>query len=149
MGGYGALRVGLGYARLFCSIHSSGGSLDRTVDFSPEAQRSATIRNRPAAFIAEMRRVFGDAIVHSNHDVLRLARESRERGELPRIWIDCGTEDYLLTANRSFHRDLEAAGVEHEYHEMPGSHGWAYAGAAVEKALAFHLKNLNVSATSQ
>ena len=48
----------------------------------------------------------------------RLARMS--------IYFDCGLADEELLENRELDRRLTALGVEHEYHEFPGSHQWSY-----------------------
>jgi S-formylglutathione hydrolase FrmB len=42
------------------------------------------------------------------------------------IYIDCGTEDESIHHNREFHARLDSLGVQHEYHEFPGSHTWNY-----------------------
>jgi S-formylglutathione hydrolase FrmB len=45
---------------------------------------------------------------------------------VPRLRIDCGTEDLLIEQNRALHAALDAAGVAHDYVEYPGGHEWAY-----------------------
>lgn len=145
MGGYGALRVGLSFSDRFCSIHSHSGSLDRSVEFKLNpTDRSAVIQHRSDAFIAEMRRIFGENPNGTPHDLLRLATEAKTRGLLPRLWIDCGTEDYLMPGTRAFHQDLEAAGVPHTFHEFRGAHDWNYCNAHITEALAFHAENLHL-----
>jgi len=72
---------------------------------------------------------------------------------LPRLLLDCGTDDVLLDDNRLFHRELERAGVPHEYREFPGAHTWDYWDEHVKDALEFHLHALTLhdqcSATSE
>ena len=149
MGGYGALRVGLAHSERFCSIHSNAGSLDRSVEFKLNAtKRSAVVKNRSQEFILEMRRVFGEQPNGTSHDVLKHAVNAKRRGTLPKLWIDCGTDDYLIEGNRAFHRDLEAAQIPHAYHEFPGSHGWEYCNDHIGAALAFHSANMGISPDS-
>jgi len=45
---------------------------------------------------------------------------------LPPLRFDCGVDDPLIEVNRSLHRELEAAGIPHEYKEFPGGHSWDY-----------------------
>ena len=45
---------------------------------------------------------------------------------LPDMYLCCGTEDFLLEANRAMHRFLQDQGVAHEYHEAPGQHDMAF-----------------------
>ena len=145
MGGYGALRVGLAYSDRFSSVHSQAGSLDRSVEFKLNpAERTGIIKSRPDSFVIEMRRVFGERPNGTNHDVLKQAVDAKQRGNLPKLWIDCGPEDYLIEGTRAFHRELEAAQIPHAYHEFPGSHGWEYCNQHLHAALAFHATNLGI-----
>ena len=145
MGGYGALRVGFAYSDRFCSIHSHSGSLDRGVEFKTNpAERTGIMKRRPDAFIAEMRRIFGERPAGTAHDILKLAIEANQRVNLPKLWIDCGIDDYLIDGTRAFHRDLEAANIPHVYQEVPGAHDSEYSNQYVEAALRFHAKNLGI-----
>ena len=146
MGGYGALRVGLGYSDRFCSIHSHSGSLDRSIEFMLNpAERTGIMKRRPDSFILEMRRIFGERPNGTQHDVLKLALDAKQHGTLPELWIDCGTDDYLIEGNRAFHRELDDAQIPHAYHEFSGAHGWDYANQHIEAALAFHAANLSIA----
>jgi enterochelin esterase family protein len=40
------------------------------------------------------------------------------------LWIGCGTEDRLNNGAKALHESLQAAGVEHVWFELPGSHEW-------------------------
>src|SRR5690606_8990397 len=122
MGGYGALRVGLAYADRYASINSHSGALGwgragESVDMQEVARR----RGWTDGFKREMYRIFGDNPVGSRHDVLHLARTAHRTGMLPRLLIDCGTDDYLLEDSRQYHAALKADGIPHEYHEYPGA----------------------------
>lgn len=145
MGGYGALRLGLGFADCFCSVHSHSGALARSnADFSHEAEEAGRHRDKSREFLAELRRIFGPRPAGTGHDLLRLAREAQAAGRLPRLRLDCGTEDFLLDDNREFHRLLAEAGVPHEYHELPGAHDWDYWDREIQPALRFHCANLGL-----
>jgi S-formylglutathione hydrolase FrmB len=147
MGGYGALRVALGYPEKFCSANSHSGALMRlNLDLGPRAARRDRIfRKHPPAFFSEMQRIFGRRPMGTRHDLLALIRRARRRHRrLPRILIDCGTEDSLLEYNRTFHRELQDLEVRHLYREFPGGHDWDYWDLHVREALAFHTRNLHV-----
>ena len=76
--------------------------------------------------------------------VLVLPGEVRELVErlkakpLPRLHIDCGTEDFLLAGNRKLHAFLEKKGVPHVYREYPGSHNWGYWQDRLQESFDFH-----------
>lgn len=149
MGGYGALRLALGHPERFCSAHSNSGALVRlNLGLSArQARRDPVFRKHPPAFLAELRRIFGRQVVGSSHDLLALIRRARRRHRrLPRILLDCGTEDSLLEANREFHRQLLAQRVPHLYREFPGNHDWDYWDLHIREALAFHARNLHLPA---
>lgn len=151
MGGYGALRVALGYPEKFCSANSHSGALMRlNLDLSPrEARRDRIFRKHPPAFFPEMQRIFGRRPMGTRHDLLALIRRARRRHRrLPRILIDCGTEDSLLEYNRTFHRKLQDLQVPHVYREFPGDHDWDYWDLHVREALAFHARNLRLPENS-
>ena len=109
MGGYGALRLGLGYPDTYGSVNSHSGAV----------MHGAKTYTKPEQ--AEFKRVFGARPAGSNHDLLVLAKKAKRAGKLPKLLIDCGTEDYLLADNREFHAKLDAMGVPHQYAEFPGS----------------------------
>ena len=131
MGGYGALRIGLGYASRFTSINAFSGALMVT-------------GNNRAAWLPEYRQVFGDNPLGTNHDLITLAKKAKRKGKLPKILIDCGTDDHLIEENRSYHAALNKLGVKHEYVEHPGAHNWEYWDLHIREAIAFHRKALGV-----
>src|SRR5690606_38620105 len=117
MGGYAALRVGLAYSDVFCSIHSHAGSLDRSVEFKLDpAERAGITKNRSTSFMLEMRRIFGERPNGTAYDVLKHAIDAKRRDRMPKLWIDCGTEDCLIDGTRAFHQELESEGIPHVYH---------------------------------
>ncbi len=132
MGGYGALRLGLGYPETYASVNSHSGAV----------MHGAKTYTRQE--MAEFKRIFGARPAGSSHDLLMLARKAKRANTLPKILLDCGTEDFLLADNREFHAKLLAMNVPHEYAEFPGAHNWDYWEIHVQEALAFHARNLRL-----
>jgi len=135
MGGYGALRLGLGFPDLFCSVNSHSGAL---------LWGSGQVRMAGNRDPDEFLRIFGKKPIGTDHDLLALAKKCQKAGKLPKIRIDCGADDFLIEANRSYIAKLKAMRVPHEYEEFPGVHDWDYWDAHVQQALAFHAKNLKL-----
>lgn len=135
MGGYGAVRLALQYPHVFSSANSHSGAFMR----GPISSSSQT-PDRHSNFPDEMLQVFGRSPIGSDHDVLALAQRAKAAGTLPRLQLDCGTEDYLLDANRALHAAFEKIGVPHEYAEFSGAHDWDYWDRHVPRAIAFHMK---------
>lgn len=136
MGGYGAVKLALGRPDLFCSAVSHSGALT----MAHQAGDPTVARVR------ELVRIFGPDPRGGPDDLFTLAARV-DRALLPALRIDCGTEDFLLDANRDFHAHLEELGVPHEYAELPGGHTWDYWDRHVRDALVFHARALGLSAS--
>jgi enterochelin esterase family protein len=50
--------------------------------------------------------------------------DGRANQKLKVLWVACGTEDRLITANRNFRDWLKQKGVQHTDIETPGMHTW-------------------------
>jgi putative tributyrin esterase len=148
MGGYGALRVGLGYADRFCSINSHSGAVAwGNFDYKTGPAGATSIAGRGAEFMKELTAIFGDDPRGTDHDLGYLARRARAAGNLPELLLDCGTEDFLLEDNRAFDAELTAVGIPHTYLEFPGTHSWDYWDTHIRGALAFHARNLGLASS--
>jgi len=134
MGGYGALRLALGYPQLFAAATSHSGAVLH--GSQPEPRKGGPLQP------PEFHRIFGKDPTGTEHDILALAQRCRSHETLPKIRIDCGTEDDLLADNRELHQKLDAMQVAHQYQEFPGKHDWAYWDEHVQEALAFQHKHL-------
>ncbi len=132
MGGYGALRNGLKYSDTFS--HAAGLSSALVVDkavFSDESHPFVFTRRSYA------RRTFGDLekIKGSDIDLHVLARDCKQQGKLPKIYMACGTEDQLILNNREFHDFLVAESIPVTYEEGPGGHEWDFWNTYIAKVL--------------
>jgi putative tributyrin esterase len=95
-------------------------------------------------------RVYGDAgsAARAENDVYKLARElTPERAKaLPFIYLDCGTEDFLITNSRDFSALLIEKKVPHEFRESPGGHAWPYWDRQVQEILRLAARRLSAPA---
>ncbi len=138
MGGYGALRIGLGFHEKFVSVNSHSGAV--AWGNNDGATRAARACGKGDGFAAEIRRIFGEHPEGTDHHLLTLAKRAKKAKMLPKILMDCGTEDFLIADNRAFSGRLTEAKIPHEYREHPGAHDWAYWDTHVQDALRFHAK---------
>lgn len=146
MGGYGALRVGLGFADRFCSVNSHSGAVGwGNFDYKTGPAAPRSLNGRGPEFMRELGRIFGEDPRGTEHDLSELARRALAAGRLPELLLDCGTEDFLIEDNRVFHAALKADGVPHTYREFGGTHDWDYWDLHIREALAFHARNLGLS----
>ena len=118
MGGYGALKTALTYPESFQACASLSGALDvvsRSFGFTPERWRDF--------FGAGFSRP--EELPGSNKDIFTVVKNMKGDGkEPPRIFMWCGTEDSLLSHNRSFDKLLSELDIPHEYRESRGNHSW-------------------------
>ena len=138
MGGYGALRLALGYPERYVSATSHSGALA----FGHDPVADSDFR------APEFRRIAGALPTGSQHDLFALAAKVRQAGNAPALRIDCGTEDFLVQPNRRFVEHLRTLELAHEYQEFPGTHSWDYWDVHVQEALAFHARHLALPVTT-
>jgi S-formylglutathione hydrolase FrmB len=131
MGGYGALKFGLKYPDRFTFAASMSGAL-AVASWLPEMPVPAFVKPSVA-------RVFGPAAspVRAANDIYRIARETPAGrvASLPYFYLDCGTEDGLLSNNRDFAALLVERKIPHEYRQLPGNHSWPYWDRQVREVL--------------
>lgn len=133
MGGFGAVKLGLKHHNLFASVTSHSGALAFTHSDPAKAKELSP----------EFGRVFGKSPKGGAEDVFAIV-ERIDHGKIPAMRIDCGTDDFLIDQNRSFHKHLEALHIPHEYQEFAGGHDWVYWDLHVRDAVDFHVKHLDL-----
>lgn len=137
MGGYGALRNGLKYSHNFSGIIALSSAL-----ITKNIAGISRDFKDPIADYNYYRSVFGDlnGLLGSDKDpealILGLVRD---HAVIPRIYMACGTEDFLLRENRDYHAYLTSQGVEHTYVEGPGAHEWKFWNEYIEQAVKWML----------
>lgn len=133
MGGYGALRNGLKYHNTFGYI----GGLSSALIVEGMNKRT----NDSPMFIDRRdfaESVFGDLAVVEEGDMnpaWLIKKLTKEGAALPKIYLACGTEDFLLEANRRLHEVMKEAGVDVTYEEGPGGHEWDFWNRHIKKFL--------------
>lgn len=126
MGGYGAFKLALRCPQKFAAAASLSGLLDVASlleDCEPERE-------------AELRWTFGDPdkIRRSEHDLLYLL-EKADKDALPKLYLSCGTEDFLYPQNQRFKALAEKLGIPLTCDEEPNDHNWSYWDAQIRKVL--------------
>jgi enterochelin esterase-like enzyme len=109
MGGYGALRLGMKYHKIFhgISAHSSITDLDDLQTFIDEDSRIS---------------LSDDTIKRS----AIITNAVQYRKTLPPLRFDCGVNDRLIQSNRKLHQQLSDAEIGHIYQEFEGIHDYDY-----------------------
>lgn len=137
MGGFGALRNGLKYSHNFSGIIAlSSALITKNIAGIPVDFKD------PIADYNYYRRVFGDLneLLGSDKDPEALILHLKKgNAVIPRIFMACGTEDFLLRENWDYHTFLMDQGVVHTYVEGPGAHDWKFWNQYIEQGIKWML----------
>lgn len=120
MGGYGALRNGLKYSETFSRIGALSSALIH-YDIPTSTEESPM----PWGSRSYYERIFGNASQFEGSD-MDLEPLYLLHGADTKIFMACGTEDFLIDKNRRFKEFLEASNADVTYLEEPGSHEWDF-----------------------
>ncbi|HXM11600.1 MAG TPA: alpha/beta hydrolase family protein [Terriglobales bacterium] len=139
MGGYGALRFALAYPELFSSVSAQSAAL---IAQSPRQTETMPMLTPLSGLLGA---VFGNPVDlrhWSQNSPFVLAKQNRAliRSTKLSIYFNCGREDEFGFENGAaeLHRQLQAEGIEHEYHLYPGNHDAGYFLAHLGETLTFH-----------
>ena len=115
MGGYGALKWALREPWRFAAAASLSGAVSISAAHPDDPD-----------FARLLARVFGaTGISGTDNDVVHLL-STADPATLPRLYVACGTEDFLYGQNRHLLEAAERAGIPLTTSIGPGDHDWAY-----------------------
>ncbi len=123
MGGYGALKWALRRPERFAAAASLSGALDVS-----ELALSGW-------FSDAFRAVWGGQGTAGTDDDLFALLARADVGELPALWLSCGTEDFLLSESERFLEAATRRGVDVTREFPPGDHDWAFWDAQIQRVL--------------
>lgn len=127
MGGFGTLKLALNQPHRFAAAASLSGAL---VMDSP--------RNFSEEYLPRTSRIWGESgIEPGGPDDLCALVARTPATDLPRLYLACGTEDYLVEENRQFEQVAAAAGVPLTTSFEPGDHDWAFWDDQIQRVLAW------------
>jgi S-formylglutathione hydrolase FrmB len=145
MGGYGALKFGVKYPEMFAFAGSMSGALGAASWTEADLRGFEFIwRTLLPAFGPE------GSPTRAANDVNKLYREvpASRIAALPYVYLDCGTEDPLLSSSRSLAAILLERKIPHEFRQLPGTHAWPYWNAQVQEVLRIAARKLREPAAS-
>src|SRR5262249_42302427 len=139
MGGYGAMMLGLRHPEMFCTIGSHSGALafaERSAESVVKGEQPEFLRrpwsdevnpkikidgfNSPRERTPQGR-IFTTQEQCDAHDPFKLVLQV-ERDRLPYIYVDCGTDDGLITSNQRFCQLLMKHNIPFTYGQSRGGH---------------------------
>ncbi len=119
MGGYGAMRLALTYPERFAAAASFSGAVNaiRELEHLPEIRRK------------NWERILGDLsqVRDSEVDLMHLLQQNAAAPHRPRLYVSCGTADFLYGQHQAFVPALRQAGWDVTAYEKPDTgHEWAF-----------------------
>lgn len=138
MGGFGALHSGLAHPEVFGKMIGLSSALicDGIMGMKPGT-------GNPVANYEYYAQTFGDLdkLDTSMNNPKYVVKARLEKGEkIQPVFMACGTEDFLLEANRDFRDYMKDNGVEVTYKESPGVHDWKFWNEYLEPAIKWALE---------
>ena len=122
MGGYGALRNGIVFSETFSYVAGLSSALHIFDDLSQEANLG----------------LFDDLEAASKTKLNpRIAVEEmlNQKRVIPQLYMACGTQDDLMSANEEFRDFLQAKGIDVTWDEETGGHDWDFWDSQIKKVL--------------
>ena len=133
MGGYGALYAGLSYPERFYGVGCFSSAFDLRVFV--ENDEFAT-RKELQGWDNDRRGIFGEKpLCPETSDLFLLAEKTAKASKKPRIFMTCGTEDFLYKSNIAMRDLLSGKPYDLKYEEWPGIHEWGFWDLSVQKML--------------
>ena len=130
MGGYGAMKLALSFPERFGAAASFSGAVDI-------AERSSVRAS------AEQTRIFGDVtkIPGSENDLFHLLEKNAKAPHKPRLYVSCGTADFLYHQHQKFVPAAKDAGWDvTAYEEADVGHEWGFWDREIAKFIPWMLK---------
>ena len=132
MGGYGATKLGLRLPERYAAIASLSGALEMENDYHMRKMRDSD------RLYQELLNIFGteEEFLASDNCLTRLA-EQLDPAKAPRMYVACGTADFLFGSNEDFIRRFGEKFSIHYTTEEGAAHTWDFWDRQIEKDLAW------------
>lgn len=131
MGGYGALKIALANPETFSAAASLSGAVD-IQSIANNFMAEGSDKNEK-----EFYNIFGDLdqFTGGPNDLFSLATECAKKQLKPKIYLSCGTEDFLYEDNLKFKSHLAGLPFDFTYRECPGEHHWDFWDAEIQSVI--------------
>jgi len=139
MGGFGAIRTGLYYNETFSKVVGlSSALIIHNVKNKKEGFKDAIADYDYYTLVFGNLEQLENSVNNPEYLIKKLKEENKP---IPKIYMACGTEDFLIEENRAFFRFLKDENIDVEYIESPGVHNWDFWNAYLEPSIKWLLSN--------
>lgn len=139
MGGFGAIHTALMFPETFGGCIGLSSALIHRDLYEKDINDMGHALANPEYYIS----VFGPLkeLEHSpNNPEVLVKGLLKDQKPIPKIYLACGAQDFLIEQNRSFHAFLDEKKIPHHYVEGDGIHNWDYWIPKLQEGLAFLLE---------
>lgn len=142
MGGFGAIHTALTWPERFGGAFGLSTALviNALKDRRPEDDRTADMLFSNYAYYAETFGPTAEAPETDKNPEVLIRKLKADGKTIPRLYMACGTEDFLIRENREFQEFLRKEEVPVRYEEGHGIHDWEYWNTKFETALRYLLE---------
>lgn len=129
MGGYGSLALAFTYPEQYAIAAPLSGAFDPKWLYDPKHPEKTYFTD-----------IYGkiEDFDGSKNDLYALSKNLKESGKpMPKIFIWCGTEDFLFSENQRMRDHLVSIGWDLTYTQTPGNHSWGYWDREIRSILNF------------
>lgn len=124
MGGYGALKIALKENDSFCAA----------------AGLSSVANIRSDMFKEHLLNTVGEEYLSDDEDLFSLIEKKEGETVKPRLYMWCGTEDFLYEDNVNFRDRLKKLDYDYTYEESAGNHSWVHWDKQIQRVLEWMFK---------
>ncbi len=128
MGGYGALKTALTYPDRYKAVASFSGAVDVKRMFE---------NTEWSMYGKEGYALFGEHIAPENDIRMLTVKASKDRANLPHIYLSCGLSDSLYEQNKDLRTQLDFLKIPYLYEEWGGGHTWDFWEESIKRFINF------------
>lgn len=133
MGGFGALHTAFAYPETFGKTVALSSAL--IIHSTSKMKKGEDNGMANYDYYRECFGELGNLENSRNNPEILIEEILKNKKRMPKIFMACGEQDFLLEENRSFHKFLSEKNVPHIYLESPGGHDFTFWDEYVKKFL--------------
>jgi len=131
MGGYGAFKLALNQPERFEAAASLSGALDMQAIHENIYQNDERFKYQAKLTFGSLEKFIG-----SESDIKHMAEIGIKEGNISKLYMCCGTEDFLYEINQGYLKHLKSLNIPVTYEEEKGyGHTWDYWDLKIQRVL--------------
>lgn len=131
MGGYGAFKLALNYPNRYKMAAAISGSMDLKAIYDYALENDVTTAKHFNAVFCSI-----DDFQNSKNDLFHLIKMKQKENDLPKLYMCCGTNDFLYDVSKNYVKYLNSLDIHLTYEEDNGYyHDFKYWDLKIQRVL--------------